>query len=135
MRQSRCVYRVVVFMGAALSICGCSLQAVEGESASDGSILVTVSIPPHAFLVERVGGKQVDVDVLGRQGQSPATYEITGRQMSSLGLSEIYFLSGVPFEKPLMAKIKKSFPNLRFASLPPPEKHASRKTVIRLLPS
>ena len=80
---------------------------------SSARLKVFVSIPPQAYFVERVGGERVDVDVLVRPGQSPATYEPTPKQMAALADAEVYFRIGVPFETPLIGKIAATFANLR----------------------
>lgn len=64
----------------------------------DGKITVFVSIPPQKFLVERVGGDLVNVQVMLKPGYSPETYDPAPRQITLLSKAEIYFRIGVPFE-------------------------------------
>ncbi|MEA3403407.1 MAG: zinc ABC transporter substrate-binding protein [Armatimonadota bacterium] len=71
-----------------------------------------VSIPPQAYLVERVGGRHVQVNVLVGPGQSPATYEPSPSQMSGLDEADVYFRIGVPFEEALVPRIRASMPDL-----------------------
>ena len=80
-------------------------------------IHVFVSIMPHAYFVERIGSPLVEVTVLVGQGQSPATYEPTPRQMAGLGKSRIYFRTGTPFEKGFIDRIYRNFENLKIVDL------------------
>jgi zinc transport system substrate-binding protein len=74
---------------------------------------VFASIEPLAYLVERVGGERVAVEVLVGAGRSPATYEPTPRQLVALGRADIFFRIGVPFERSLVPKIAELAPDLR----------------------
>jgi zinc transport system substrate-binding protein len=78
---------------------------------------VFVSIPPQEFLVRRIGGEHVQVEVLVEPGHSPATYAPTPRQMARLAHADLYFRIGVPFENSLVPKIKRSIPGLVMADL------------------
>ena len=77
-------------------------------SKSEGSgklIPVFVSIPPQAYLVERIGGSDVSVEVLLLPGKSPATYSPSPDQISKLSKAKLFFRIGVPFENSLIPKI------------------------------
>lgn len=86
-------------------------SSVLGDSPS-APVRVAVSIPPQAFIVEKIGGDLVDVMTLVKPGQSPATYEITPKQMAMLSGEEVYFKIGVPFERNLADKLRNSLPSL-----------------------
>lgn len=64
-----------------------------------------VSIPPHKFLVEKIGGTHVTVHVLVERSQDPHSFEPSPRQIAALGKTRLYFLSGLPFEKFILAKL------------------------------
>lgn len=72
-----------------------SLTAHAGPS---GRLDVFVSIPPQKFLVERIGGQRVHVNVMLQPGQSPETYDPDPKQLVLLSGAQIYFRIGVPFE-------------------------------------
>ena len=79
---------------------------ISGPAAADTSrIKAFVSILPQAYFVERVGGPNVEVEVLVGPGQSPATYEPTPKQMARLGEAVVYFRIGTPFEKGFIDKL------------------------------
>lgn len=82
----------VFLLGLFLMGCG-----VEPEPA-DAEQVVSVSIPPQVYLVERIAGPGVQVNTLVQGGESPATYQPTDRQVSQVLRSRVYFRIGVPFE-------------------------------------
>ncbi len=71
-----------------------------------------VSILPQSYLVDRIGGEDVEVTVLVGPGQSPATYDPTPHNMAHFSDAEVFFKIGVPFEKRLLEKAIKLFPDL-----------------------
>jgi zinc transport system substrate-binding protein len=87
------------------------------SAESHEKINLFVSIIPHAYFVERIGGPLVEVNVLVGEGQSPATYEPTPRQMAGLGKSRIYFRTGTPFEKGFIDRIHRTFEDLKIVDL------------------
>jgi len=71
-----------------------------GNSTRTGATrTAAVSIPPQAWLVERIGGGQWQPLVLVSPGDSPATYQPTDIQISHIMQAEVYFRIGVPFEE------------------------------------
>lgn len=70
--------------------------------AEAARIDVTVSIPPQACFVERIGGNLVSTHIMIPGGANPATYEPTPRQLVELSNSQMYMKVGTPtffFEK------------------------------------
>ncbi len=59
---------------------------------------VTVSILPQKYLVSRIGGDAVTVNVMVGPGESPATYEPKPSQLKALAAADAYIRIGVPFE-------------------------------------
>ncbi|MFP4639362.1 MAG: metal ABC transporter solute-binding protein, Zn/Mn family [Guyparkeria sp.] len=80
---------------------------------ADGEMMVAVSIPPQAWLVETIGGEHVDVEVMLPAGATPETYEPKPRQMQRLGRAEIYFTIGAPFEKGWMPRFRAANDEMR----------------------
>jgi len=74
--------------------------------------IVFVSIPPQKFVIEKLAGEQVHVEVMLPPGASPATYEPTPRQMAALNGALIYFRIGVPFEGSVLSKVATLMPHL-----------------------
>ena len=81
--------------------------------SSSGKVRVVVTIAPAAYFVERVGGEHVEVQVLVGPGQSPHTFEPTLVQLGWLARAQVYFETGIPFEKQLVAKAAKTNASLR----------------------
>ena len=79
--------------------------------------LVFVSIAPQKYFVERIGGKEVEVEVMVKAGESPATFNPNPKKMSRLANAKLYFSIGVPFEKIWLPRIKAIQPDLKFISL------------------
>ncbi len=94
-------YGLAAVLFLAFGHCG----ALAGEPADD-PFEVFVSIPPQAYLVERLGGQHVTVHVLVQPGQEPHTFEPTPRQVMALGRAKLFLAVGLPFETRLLAKIR-----------------------------
>ncbi|PLY09291.1 MAG: cation ABC transporter substrate-binding protein [Arcobacter sp.] len=68
--------------------------------------IVTVSILPQKYFIEKIAMDKVFVNVMVQPGASPASYEPKTSQMKDLINSEIYFSIGVPFEEAWLGKFK-----------------------------
>ncbi|MFN2354381.1 MAG: metal ABC transporter solute-binding protein, Zn/Mn family [Desulfopila sp.] len=66
---------------------------------------VFVSIAPIKWLVDKVGQERVRTHILVAEGQEPHRFEPTPRQIATMSKSEIWFTSGLEFEKQLHAKV------------------------------
>ena len=90
------------------------LLAASSRGADD-SLVVGVSVPPQAYLVERIGGERVEVLVMVPPGASPATYEPTPQQLVELGRASLYVKVGHPdflFERRHLATLLKVNPEI-----------------------
>lgn len=74
---------------------------------------IFVSILPQKYFAERLAGEHVQVSVMVGQGQNPATYEPTAKQMILLAKSQLYFQIGVPFESLWLSTIGELNPGLK----------------------
>lgn len=83
-------------LGASLG--ACAPTGGEGPSAGSdrGTIPVTVTIPPEAYFVDRIGGDRVRVTVILPPGASPHTYEPSPRQLLGLEEARLYVEVGHP---------------------------------------
>ena len=93
----------------------CVLSGCDGGAPQEtaGRLHLFVSILPQQYFAERVGGDLVEVEVMVKPGQSPATYDPTPKQMSLLTETDAYISIGVPFEKVLFSKLTSSMTDLR----------------------
>jgi zinc transport system substrate-binding protein len=85
---------------------GCTTKDSSDHAATRPHIFV--GIPPVGYLVERVAGDHVTVDVLVPAGQDPHTFELTPRQMSALSAAKAFLKVGMPFENQLAERIAQS---------------------------
>ncbi len=76
--------------------------------------IVTVSILPQKYFVEKIAKEKIKVNVMVQPGFSPATYEPKTSQMKDLSNSLIYFSIGVNFENIWLNRFKDSNPNMIF---------------------
>ncbi len=99
---------VLLISAIIISLTGCTPKTKK----TNKGIQVFVSIEPQKYFVERIGGEYIDVEVMVKQGQNPATYEPTPIQIAKLGASSAFFSIGVPFESSFLNKISSNLPNL-----------------------
>ena len=111
-----------------LTIMGWTPSSLAATPPAKTRIFVTV--PPQAYLAERIGGDAVEVHTLVGKGQDPHTFEPTPRQAAALAGATLFFTVDIPFEKQLAAKVAASNRNLRVVDstkgivrLPLPEEH------------
>jgi len=80
--------------------------------------VLTVSILPQKFFIEKIAGDDFQINVLIPLGASPATYEPTPIQMIKVSRSLAYFRIGhIQFEEAWSSKIIESAPNTKVFNL------------------
>lgn len=104
----------LVIFSSLIFLSACASQT---DPLLDGKISVTVSILPQKYIVERIGGDKVSVNVMVGPGDSPHTYEPKPEQMAALSRSTIYFAIGVEFEGAWMGKIASANPKMKIVDL------------------
>lgn len=72
---------------------------------------VFTSITPQAYFAERIGGSHVNVEVMVTPGQDEHSYEPTPSVMGKLAKAKVYVLSGMPFERSFVPKMKTVAPD------------------------
>jgi zinc transport system substrate-binding protein len=88
-----------------------------GTGVSDNPV-ISVSILPQKYFVERLAGDRVAINVMIPPGASPATYEPTVSQLSELDQSILYLRMGhVGFELAWMEKIRSVNPAMKIVDL------------------
>jgi len=88
------------------------LVCVSAAASGGGPIRVCASIPPQAYLVERVGGDAVDVAILIQPGQSPHSFEPSPSLVGQCSDSDIVFSMGLPFEEQVASDLMAANPDL-----------------------
>jgi len=85
---------------------------------------IFVTVPPQAFLAQKIGGDAVEVHTLVGKGRDPHTFEPTPRQAATLAGANLFFTVDIPFEKQLVVKVAASNPKLQIVD--------STKGIVRL---
>lgn len=106
---------VVVLLGCCL-ISGCNTVSTPENTAENNSLPttqtpnsvvdITVSIMPQKYFVEKIGGKNVRVNVMIPPGIDLHSYEPKPQQLQALNNAEAYITVGVAFESAWMDRIK-----------------------------
>jgi zinc transport system substrate-binding protein len=87
-------------------------QAAEKTEGEETHLVVTVSILPQAYFVERIAGDAVMVNVMVGPGEEAHTYEPSPEQMKTLSSSQIFFSIGVEYEESWIPRFKDINPEL-----------------------
>jgi len=97
---------VLIFLSFLLP-CNCGRGGTKtNEAKKIETPVVTVSILPQRYFVQRIVGDNYRVNVMIPPGHSPATYEPTPREMKTVSESVLYFRIGhIAFEGAWMDKI------------------------------
>ena len=104
--MKKVILYLLVFL-LALSACGAQPTGVP-----DHKILVTVSIPPQAWVVEQIGGDLVSVQAMAGPSDDPHTYEPKPAQMAALAGTELYLTIGIEFEQAWLPRFTASNPKM-----------------------
>lgn len=75
--------------------------------------VVTTSILPTAFFVERIGENDIEVNSIVRANADPHSFEPKVSDMKKLELSNIFFAVGIEYEDIWLDKFSKAYPNLK----------------------
>lgn len=74
--------------------------------------VITVSIAPQKYFLERLAGDRFEVNVMVPPGIEPDLYEPKPQQLAQLGRSRVYFTLGLPFERQWLPKVRSLYPQL-----------------------
>jgi zinc transport system substrate-binding protein len=97
-----------------LSFCFMMLLLPAGLAGNQVNFTIYVGIEPAAYAVERItdDDSRFDIQVLLTPGKSPAAYDPSPRDIAGLSKADVYFLTGLPFERKLTDKAARIVPNL-----------------------
>jgi zinc transport system substrate-binding protein len=100
------VFGVVLLVAAIIAVLGRPANPSLFAATSDGKPLIAFAgIPPVAYLVQRIGGPRVHVEVLLQAGKDPHVFAPTPRQVIALGQARLFFRVGMPFEDRLIEHV------------------------------
>lgn len=92
---------ILIFIGLSLGSQSCNSNKTQVDNK-----LISVSILPQKYFIERIAGDDFKVNVLIPPGASPASYEPTPKQMKDMSKSATYLRIGhIPFEKAWLNKL------------------------------
>lgn len=118
--MSGCAAALLVLAGL-LPLAGCAGDGVASAgTAKDAPLLVAVSVPPQAWLVERIGGGRVRTEVMIPPGYSHVDVPLTPRRMRTLSRAALYIKVGHPafeFESVQLGPLLASLPGLRIVDM------------------
>ncbi len=84
------------------------------KKSNSDKLIITVSILPQKFFIEKITGDVFNVNVMIPPGASPVTYEPTPKQMKELSASDIYIRIGhIEFEKAWINKLQNINPEMQ----------------------
>lgn len=75
--------------------------------------VVTASILPTEFFVERIGGNSIEVNSMVRANADPHSFEPRASDMKKLESSQLFFAVGIEYEDVWLDKFSKAYPNLK----------------------
>jgi len=108
--MKKVILYLVIFTGWIMG-CNQSRQNQQGQSQVP---MITVSIQPQKYFVERIAGEHFQVQLMIPPGASPVTYDPSPSQMKNLEQSKAYIRIGhIIFEKAWMDKIRSVNPDLK----------------------
>ena len=89
-------------------------QAESGKTSGSEKPMVTVTIPPYKYFVDKIAENKVDVNVMVSNGNNPETYEPYAEQMMELSKSALYLKVGsIGFEQTWMKKLQDNAPDMK----------------------
>ena len=96
-----------------LLMSACNTQTSGPSFTEDGRLKISVSIASIQWLVDQIGGEQVQTQSLTTSGDDPHTYEPSPAQMTAMAVSDLYFTAGVEFEEVWIPKFTDANSNLK----------------------
>lgn len=93
------------------------LFSVSIVATEEKSNYVLVSVAPHKYFVEKIGGDTVKVGLMVPAGASSHTFEPTPKQMLSACRADLWFQIGEGFESRSSNAIKSHNPKIKFIDL------------------
>lgn len=75
--------------------------------------VIYVSVAPQKYLLERIAGDTLQIEVLVQPGHNPHSYDPSARQMARLAKADMLMSTGVPFEQVWLPRIRRLNPGLQ----------------------
>lgn len=108
---------LLILLFFSLLISACSTQTNNPSFTEDERLKISVSIASIQWLVDQIGGDQVQTQSLTTSGDDPHTYEPSPAQMIAIAASDLYFTAGVEFEEVWIPKFIEANSNLQVVDI------------------
>ncbi len=105
---------LLIFLFVLLSTLSACQPTSRTNVVDDSRTIVTVSILPQAYFVERIGGDAVEINVMVGPGEEPHTYEPKPDQMRALSYAKLFFTIGTEYEEAWLPRFRDVNPDLIF---------------------
>lgn len=107
-------FLIIIF----LIISSAFLPSCKSEKPSNEKTIISVSILPQKYFLEKIAGDLFTINVIIPPGASPATYDPAPKQIIDLAKSKVYFKIGyIEFEKNWINHFVREYPNLIISDL------------------
>jgi len=111
---------IPLLLCGALLLSGRASGMADGGEGPSGPLVVSVSVPPLAYLAERIGGTWIESHVMVPAGAAPATYAPKPSQLERLAHSRAYVAVGHPdfvFEQVHITPFLMAHPKIRVVDM------------------
>ncbi len=95
------------------SLMSCRQAPTPTTQAVAKPVTVTVTLPPQAYFVQRIGGDRVQVNTLIEAGIDPHTYEPKPEQLRQMANSQLYLAIGGGMEQGWLSRFTGTNPQLQ----------------------
>jgi zinc transport system substrate-binding protein len=103
----------ILIMSLLILTMGCQNSKLKSDKP-----VITVSILPQKYFVEKIAGKKFEVNVMIPPGASHENYDPTPEQIINLSNTIVYFRIGnIEFENTWIPKFSENYPDLRLVNL------------------
>jgi zinc transport system substrate-binding protein len=94
------------------------VMACTQSGKQSGKPIITVSLLPQKYFVEKIAGDKFEVNVMVPPGASHENYDPAPAQIVGLANAVVYFRIGnIEFENTWIQKFSENYPNLQFVDL------------------
>ncbi|HSX04667.1 MAG TPA: zinc ABC transporter substrate-binding protein [Rhabdochlamydiaceae bacterium] len=90
---------------------------IEGKSITSELPKVLVSVPPYQYLVEKIAGKTLEIQLLVPPGANAHLFEPIPKEIEKMLNADVWMRLGDPFEKKLAKVLKEKNPELAIVEL------------------
>jgi zinc transport system substrate-binding protein len=102
----------LVALIAVLCLATACTESAADAGASEDTLTVVTTVPPMGWLVEQIGGENVDVVVMVEPGEDPHTYEPSPADMQAMGDADAYVTVGLEFEEAWIPRFTEVNPDM-----------------------